>query len=72
MGSSKKVLWFKAYCEDENGVGSSVWVYKKGRSIYLSSQDSFKEHLCHPSIKSIEDVKSEILLVFRASVIETE
>lgn len=69
MSSSKKELWFKADCEDAKGVKSSIWVYKKGRSIYLSSQDSFQEHLCHPSVASVEKIKSEIFLVFQTRVI---
>lgn len=61
---ASKELWFVAEGED----GRTYRVSKKGRSIYISGPDG-REHLCHPSAKNQSDVKSEILLVFRAKVI---
>lgn len=45
--------------------GEWVWVYKSGRSFYLSHGNS--EHLCHPSIRGLDDTKREAYLVFHFS-----
>jgi hypothetical protein len=60
-------LWFVAETED----GQNYWVYKKGRSIYISSP-SGHEHLCHPSVTGQDKVKSEIFLVYHAKVVNTK
>jgi len=57
-------LWFVAETED----GQNYWVYKKGRSIYISSPNGH-EHLCHASVTGQNKVKSEILLVYQAKVV---
>lgn len=58
-----KKLWFVAEGED----GNNYWVSKKGRSIYISGPTG-REHLCHPSVITQDNVKSEILLIFRTKV----
>ena len=66
--AKKKVLWFVAETERENdGRSESVYVYKSGRSIWISAGNS-REHLCHPSVRSVESVKREIFLVFQKKV----
>lgn len=62
-----KELWFVAETED----GQNYWVYRKGRSIYISSP-SGHEHLCHPSVAGQDKVKSEIFLVYHAKVVNTK
>lgn len=58
--SNKRLV---GYWHTENG--ERVWVYKGGRSYWISQGDS--EHLCHPSIRSIQDTRRETVLVFHVS-----
>lgn len=52
------------YLRGETGDGSSavVSVSKRGRDYRIGFGD--RDHLCHPSVRSIEAVKREALLVF--------
>jgi hypothetical protein len=43
-----------------------VWVYKAGRSYQISHQG--REHLCHPSVRSLEGARREAMLVFHVKV----
>lgn len=43
--------------------GDFAWVYKSGRSFYLSHGGH--EHLCHPSVRNLEDTKREAMLVYQ-------
>ncbi|MEQ6335630.1 hypothetical protein [Sphingobium sp. MK2] len=45
-----------------NDDGDTVWVYKAGRSFWISYGDG--DHLCHPSIRNVSDTKREALIVF--------
>jgi hypothetical protein len=45
-----------------NGGGAVVSVSKVGRDYWIGC--GFKDHLCHPSVRDIEGVKREGLLVF--------
>lgn len=62
MARSKRQLIGKWINDD----GDMVWVYKGGRDFWISYRDS--EHLCHPSIRSVNDTKREAMLVFHVSV----
>jgi hypothetical protein len=62
MSRSKKQL-LGQWVNDE---GDAVWVYKSGRSYWISH--GMNEQLCHPSIRSVEDTKREIFLVFHVAV----
>lgn len=59
MARSKKQLLGKWVDE----AGDFAWVYKSGRSFYLSH--GAHEHLCHPSIRSLDDTKREAFLVYQ-------
>jgi hypothetical protein len=45
-----------------DGAPAVVSVYKVGRDYRITHGDA--RHLCHPSVRSIEKVKSEAFLVF--------
>jgi hypothetical protein len=64
MARSKKQLIGYWLTED----GGRVWVYKAGRSYWISHGSG--EHLCHPSIRSVDDTQREALLVFHVSPTE--
>ena len=64
MARSKKQLLGYWTTED----GGRVWVYKSGRSFWISHDSG--EHLCHPSIRSLDDTRREAVLVF--SVVVTD
>lgn len=49
-----------------NDDGDTIWVYKSGRSYWISNGTA--DHLCHPSIRSLEDTKREALLVFHVQM----
>ena len=66
MARTKHQLIGKWLTED----GSSVWVYKAGRSFWISH--GLDERLCHPSIRTIEDTKKEAFLVFHVKVVSFE
>lgn len=61
MARPKKTLL--GYWETEDG--GRVWVYKQGRSFWISHGSG--EHLCHPSIRSLDDTRREAVLVFSVS-----
>lgn len=46
--------------------GTRVAVYKAGRTYRITSGD--EQHLCHPSVTSIDKVKREAFLVFHVKV----
>lgn len=58
MARSKKQMVGYWLTED----GDRVWVYKGGRSYWISYSNN--EHLCHPSIRSIQDTRREAVIVF--------
>lgn len=71
MANSKRRLFCIADGKDIHGNETSVWVYKKGRSYYLSLAGEFsREHLCHPSVKGVAGISSEIYLVYYIKVDE--
>jgi len=53
-----------------NDDGETVWVYKGGKSFWLSFRDH--EHLCHPSIRSVADTKREAMLVYHVKTLNFE
>lgn len=59
MAGSKKQLLGK-WVDAE---GNWLWVYKKGRSFLISH--GAHEHLCHASIRSLDDTKREAFLVYQ-------
>lgn len=67
MSMSKRELLFIAEGEDSDGKPRSHWVFKSGRSFYISGPN-FTEHLCHPSVTSHEAIKREIYLVYQTKV----
>jgi hypothetical protein len=67
MSKSKRELLFVAEGEGPGGEPASHWVYKSGRSYYVSGPN-FTEHLCHPSVTSHEAIKREIFLVYQTKV----
>lgn len=69
MATSKRTLFCVADGKDIHGNDTSVWVYKKGRSYYLSPAGELsREHLCHPSVKGVADIRREIHLVYYVKV----
>ena len=62
MARTKRQLVGKWTNED----GDMVWVYKGGRSFWISFRDN--EHLCHPSVRTVGDTKREAMIVFHVSV----
>lgn len=62
MARSKRQLVGK-WTNDE---GDAVWVYKAGRSFWISHGNG--EHLCHPSIRSLDDTRREAMLVYHVNV----
>lgn len=64
MARSKKKLLGHWLIED----GSKVWVYKEGRDHWISYGD--REHLCHPSIRSLQDTRRETVIVFHVKPTE--
>ena len=48
--------------ETGDGVAAVVSVLKRGRDYRIGFGD--RDHFCHPSVRSIETVKREALLVF--------
>lgn len=71
MARPKKEHWFTAICKNGDDREERYFVYRKGRSITISSPN-FYEHLCHPSVGSEESVLREILLVWQAKVDRVE
>lgn len=63
--SRKKEFLYDMEVKKEDGEIVRFSIYKKGRNIYIVSDQS-NEHLMHPSVKTIED---EIRIVFNAKVI---
>jgi hypothetical protein len=61
MARSKEQLIGRMHGTLSDGAPIMVRVYKKGRDYRLSGP---RDHLCHPSVKDIEGVKREALLVF--------
>ena len=69
MATSKKRLFCIADGKDINGNDTSVSVYKKGRSYYLSPAGELsRDHLCHPSVKGLAGIRGEIYLVYQIKV----
>lgn len=66
MARTKRQLIGKWLTEDSD----TVWVYKAGRSFWISH--GLDEHLCHPSIRTIEDTKKEAFLVFHVKAVSFE
>lgn len=62
MGRSKRQLVGKWTNDD----GATVWVYKAGGSYWISYGNN--EHLCHPSVRSLNDTSREALIVFHVNV----
>lgn len=48
--------------------GQRVWVYKSGRNFWINYGNG--QHLCHPSIRSLDDTKREAFLVFQVAVVD--
>lgn len=71
MVRSKRELLFIAKGENDKGESCSHNVHKNGGSIFVSGPN-FKEHLCHPSVSSAEQIKREIYLVFQTKVTDIE
>lgn len=67
MSKSKRELFFVAEGEGPNGEARSHWVYKSGRSFYVTGPN-FTEHLCHPSVSGHEAIKREIYLVYQTKI----
>jgi len=70
MTKSNRELFFIADGRDPDGQPISHWIYKKGRSFYVSGPN-FTEHLCHPSVKDQAAIKREIFLVYQTKVTGT-
>lgn len=67
--SKSRSLLFVAEGTSTSGCLERVWVYKRGRSFYLSTAGGLgREHLCHPSVKDRMGIQREILLVFQIKV----
>ena len=49
-----------------NESGDTVWVYKAGRSYWISYGDN--EHLCHPSVRALQDTKREAMIVYHVNM----
>lgn len=58
MARSKKRLLGHWNTEDDG----TVWVYKAGNSYWISHGN--KEHLCHPSVRGLDDTRREAVIVF--------
>jgi hypothetical protein len=68
MPRARKLLYIAEGMNTE-GEPSKVWVYKEGRSYYLSGSGMLgREHLCHPSVKDRDGVRREIFLVYQVKV----
>ena len=50
-----------------DGTSGSYYVYSKGSSYSITGPSNYR-HSCHSSVKNIDDVKNEIMLVFSATV----
>lgn len=69
MASSKKKLFCIVYGKDIHGGDTSIRVYKKGYSYYLSPAGELsRDHLCHPSVKDLSGICREIHLVYNVKV----
>jgi hypothetical protein len=67
--AKSRTLLYIAVGTDHSGKEDKVWVYKKGRSYYLSGSGiDAKEHLCHPSVRDTAGIRREIFLVFQIKV----
>lgn len=64
---TRKELWLVAEAESNDKRKVTFYIYRSGNSIYISGPNGY-EHLCHPSVTDQDRVRSEILLVFHASV----
>lgn len=62
MARTKEVLVGSLRRIGPDGAPATVRVYKAGRDYRITHGDA--RHLCHPSVRSIEKVKSEAFLVF--------
>lgn len=62
MARSKRQLIGK-WTNDE---GDTVWVYKAGRSFWISHGSG--DHLCHPSIRNVSDTQREAMIVYHVKV----
>jgi hypothetical protein len=62
MARSKASLIGHLHGIGMDGAPAVVSVYKAGREYRISHGD--RDHLCHPSVRSIPNVKTEALLVF--------
>lgn len=65
----KRESWFLADCETNAGKKVSVWVDREGSSVHLSPSNGYKSHLCHTSVSTMDEVKSEISIVYALKVI---
>jgi hypothetical protein len=67
--AKSRSLLFAAEGTNGSGELDRVWVYKQGRSYYLSASGmSAREHLCHPSVKDRAGIQREIFLVYQIKV----
>ncbi|MCA6217778.1 hypothetical protein KGA65_14675 [Ideonella sp. B7] len=57
-------------CQTLDGRTIFVTVAKEGRLYHLSAPGE-RSHICHPSVSSLDGVRREILLVYRARVVPT-
>lgn len=68
MPRARKLLYI-AEGTNTKGELNKVWVYKEGRSYYLSGSGMFgREHLCHPSVRGRDGIRREIFLVLQVKV----
>lgn len=66
--SRNKILAFVASGDALDGNPIHFSVYEFDGSFEVVRTNPIYRHLCHPTVKSYEDVKNEILLVFGAHI----
>lgn len=65
--STRKEFVCVAEGQSMTGETEYIQIHKAGRTFFISEK-SGREHTCHPSIRTIEDVPKEIILVFHVKV----
>jgi hypothetical protein len=51
-----------------DGEVASFWVYRSGPTLIVTDPSGM-DYVCHPSIRTLDDLKKEFLLHYRAEVV---
>jgi len=61
-------FWGVLSGQTPDGEVANFWVYRSGPALILTDPSGI-DHVCHPSIRTLDDLKKEVQLRFRAEVV---